>query len=232
MIQNICLPERAATSFDLGDLSAEDRKTVEDATANIKSRYKQVIDDSLEIGKHLCEVKGVLWHGQFGAWLAAEFSWTQRTAQNLMSVWLVFGDKSEIVSHLPQTTLYALASRSTPASVRSEVVEHLERGGLIQPDDIKKMITTAKQEQKKLADGTKSVDLEPDKPGATQRPGLEALDGDSEPLGRASPEVEQEVESALRLLKKRLGDDFPAFLRMADMRHVGRRLQEMAAELQ
>jgi hypothetical protein len=78
--------------------------------------------------------------------------------RNFMSVWQKFGDKSELVSHLPQTTLYAVAAKSTPETVRTDVIERFEAGKQIQPRDIKKMITTAKQAKKKPTGGTEPAD--------------------------------------------------------------------------
>ena len=77
-------------------------------------------------GKDLLAVKDRLEHGLFLKWVEAEMGMTARTAQNFMQAAAHFGSKSEIVSHLPPTTLYKLASPSTPAHVRETVLRRLD----------------------------------------------------------------------------------------------------------
>lgn len=61
---------------------------------------------------------------------------TARTAQNFMQAAAQLGAKSEIVSHLPPTTLYKLSSPSLPEPVREEIVERLESGEALSPRQI------------------------------------------------------------------------------------------------
>jgi hypothetical protein len=70
------------------------------AAERIKARMKASV---LETGRDLIAVKEQLEHGAFQEWLECEFGLTPRTAQNYMQAARVFGAKSEIVSHLPQT---------------------------------------------------------------------------------------------------------------------------------
>lgn len=78
---------------------------------------------AIEIGLELIRMKELLQHGQFISWIEAECNFTKRTANNIMQVAEIFSDKRETVSHLNTTTLYLLASPSTPASLREEVLK-------------------------------------------------------------------------------------------------------------
>lgn len=55
-------------------------------------------------------------HGQFRAWLRGEFGWSERMAQNFMSVAERFGPKTEIIADLTiqLTVVYLLAAPSVP----------------------------------------------------------------------------------------------------------------------
>lgn len=128
-----------AATFDYGALPDEVAKTATEAAADIKSRHKQTLSHMLAIGERLCHVKKILRHGQFGAWIAAEFAWTTRTAQNYMTAWEQFGDKSEIISDLPPTTVYALAAPSA-SGVREQVIAKLEAGERIEPAAVREML--------------------------------------------------------------------------------------------
>lgn len=130
--------------FNYSELPAEHAKLATDAAAAIKTSGKRMADYALTIGQKLTAVKAVLDHGQFGAWLVAEFAWTDRTARNYMTAWAAFGDKSETISNLTPTTLYTLAAPSTPMTVREQVVERLEAGERVGSATVKDMIAEAK----------------------------------------------------------------------------------------
>lgn len=91
---------------------------------HIHARLKRTAEDIIAIGQDLLEVKARLGHGSFGKWLQSEFGMTDRHALNFMRVASRFGSKSEIISDLPITVLYELASPSMPETV----VEMVEAG--------------------------------------------------------------------------------------------------------
>ena len=90
----------------------------------IRQTVKRTIEDIIAVGNDLLAVKESLDHGQFGAWIRAEFGWTDRTARNFMAVAEQFGAKSEMISDLKiaPTAAYLLASPSAPDEARQEAV--------------------------------------------------------------------------------------------------------------
>jgi hypothetical protein len=90
----------------------------------IRTRGTQTI---ISIGADLIQAKAAIGHGNFGAWLATEFGWSERSAQNYMQAAKVF-PKSATVAELPPTAVYRLAAPSTPPSVRERVISRLEAG--------------------------------------------------------------------------------------------------------
>ena len=108
-------------------LDSETRIVVQQRTSEIKALMRRTAQDIIEIGQKLIEVKTRLGHGLFGAWLHNEFEWSERTAQNFMTVAEVF--KSATVADLiPSKALYLLAAPSTPESARDEVLERAGQG--------------------------------------------------------------------------------------------------------
>src|SRR4051794_37426713 len=90
------------------DIAADARELA----ARIKERGRAAI---LDTGRDLLSIKERLGHGHFGRWLAAEFQWTERSAQRYIQAYEVFREvKSDIVSVLPATLVYQLAAPSTP----------------------------------------------------------------------------------------------------------------------
>lgn len=92
-----------------------------------KALMRRTAQDIIEIGRRLIEVKARLGHGQFGAWLATEFEWSQDTATRFMNVAARFSNIPQIAEFAP-SALYLLAAPSTPDEVREEALERAEAG--------------------------------------------------------------------------------------------------------
>lgn len=120
-------------------LAGEDPKLAEHA-AMIHRLGKRAIQDIVEIGRRLHLAKGLVGHGNWGAWLEREFGWTDDTALNFMRVWELSEDfKSRNFRDLTiaPSALYLLAKKSTPEAVRAEVIERAESGEPITFKDVK-----------------------------------------------------------------------------------------------
>ena len=63
-----------------------DAKRLQQNAEQIRMLGRRVAADIVEIGRLLSECKGKLPHGLWRRWLKAEFGWSERTAQNFMSV--------------------------------------------------------------------------------------------------------------------------------------------------
>lgn len=139
-------------------LDAKTQTVAKKAAAHISSIQQRLVADIVEIGRTLQQVKEAVGHGNFLPWLRAEFNWTDRTAQNFMSVAERFGSNPNLVSNLPLKTVYSLAAPSVPDDVRSQIVERLKGGEVLAPDAIASEIAEARkvlrrqaEEEKKLA---------------------------------------------------------------------------------
>lgn len=73
------------------------------------------------IGRELLALKDRIGHGNFTAWIEAEFGMSRHTANRFMNVAEVYGSKSSSVQHLDSTALYELAAPKTPIEVREEI---------------------------------------------------------------------------------------------------------------
>lgn len=126
-----------------------DYEQLDDAAANqakaVVERYRgRVKAYVIDTGQDLLGVKERLDHGLFQEWITSEMGLTPRTAQNFMQAATRLGHKSEIVSHLPPTTLYQLAAPSTPAPVRQQIVERIEAGEPLSPRQIESIVYEAR----------------------------------------------------------------------------------------
>ncbi len=113
-------------NYDLLETKLADK--VRSAADRIRERIKKTVEDIIEVGNALLAVKEALPHGQFLPWLKAEFGWSERSAQNFMSVAEQF--KSAKIADLPiqPSAAYLLAAPSVPDEAREKAVEKAEAG--------------------------------------------------------------------------------------------------------
>ena len=112
---------------------------------------KLVLNNSIEIGKRLCEAKEMVPHGEWGTWLERNVDYKQSTANKLMKVYEQYGAaqgelwgasaKSETFTNL--TYSQALALLAVPADEREEFVKE---------NDVANMSTRELQEAIKARD--------------------------------------------------------------------------------
>jgi hypothetical protein len=130
MLVKLPLGKNTAPIYD--SLPPEVAQTMRDTAKRIKGVVKLV---SIEIGNELRQVKAILPHGRFTAWLTAELGMSIRSAQRCM-VAAEFAGKNDKLSHLPATALQALAAPSTPTEAREEVVGLSEQRTLLKGKDV------------------------------------------------------------------------------------------------
>lgn len=136
--------------FDYAVIDEDGRDKVKEAAVRIRLRMSRTVEDIIEIGRDLIAVKKSLAHGQFERWVEAEFGMTIKTAQNFMNVTAKFGAKSETVSLLPASVLYALAAPSTDNAVVEEVIDRASNGETVTRDDVAALKAEFASERKDL----------------------------------------------------------------------------------
>jgi hypothetical protein len=82
---------------------------------HIQRLGRRALGDIIEIGRRLADAKRRLGHGKFLTWIAAEFVWSEKTAERFMSVYLLAGKFDNLSNlDLPVSACYLLAAPSTP----------------------------------------------------------------------------------------------------------------------
>ncbi len=205
VVQDQSLPD-SRTPFTYASLDAEQQKVAKDAAQFIDSRQRGMASAVLEIGQKLNEVKAALGHGLFAAWVDASFNMTMRTAQNYMQAATALGSKSETVSYLPVSTVYAIAK--APEPVRAKVIEGMATTAAPLPvEKVSALIREAKNDMKVAAiEARKTPDQKRRERLAKEKRAREIRESD---LARRKREVaaEQARVALVELLVERLGDD-------------------------
>lgn len=133
-------------NYDLLETKLADK--VRTAADRIRERVKKTVEDIIEVGDDLLAVKEALPHGQFLPWLKAEFGWSERSAQNFMSVAEQF--KSAKIAALPiqPSAAYLLAAPSVPDEAREKAVEKAEAGEEITFAAAKEIVAEARKRKR------------------------------------------------------------------------------------
>jgi hypothetical protein len=121
------MPVPTASIFDYSVVDADTASLAKAAADMIRSRTTGMVESIIATGSDLIAIKNRL-RGRFTEWLAVEFAWTDRTAQNFMRAAEAFGANPKLVSGLPPAMIYKLAAKSTAETIRGTVIDALERG--------------------------------------------------------------------------------------------------------
>ncbi len=133
-------------NYDL--LETKVAEHVRTSADRIRERVKKTVEDIIDVGNDLLTVKEALPHGQFGPWLKAEFGWSERSAQNFMSVAERF--KSAKFADLPiqPSAAYLLAAPAVPDEARQVAIEKAEAGEEITFATAKEIVAEAKKKRR------------------------------------------------------------------------------------
>jgi hypothetical protein len=140
-----------AVGFDYSPLEARVADKVRASAETIRRTVQKTIEDIIVVGQELLAVKEDVGHGRFGTWLRAEFGWTERTAQNFMSVAERFGSNTKLLSDLTiqPTAAYLLAAPSAPDEARQQAIKRAEAGEEITSSVAKKILAETRKKRPK-----------------------------------------------------------------------------------
>ena len=120
--------------------AGEDPALAEHA-AMIRKLGKRVVDDIIEIGRRLQKAKDLVGHGGWAAWLEREFDWSQDTASNFINVYMLSQQDPKFRTvrnlNLPLNALYLIARKSTPETVKNEIIERAKAGEAVTAKTVK-----------------------------------------------------------------------------------------------
>jgi len=131
--------------FDYAVLTSEVQIFIQSKTSELKSLMRRSAQDIIDIGQKLTEVKEQLGHGNFRAWLKAEFDWSVRTAARFMQVATQFKCANLAHLNIAVSALYLLAKPSTPEKARQEALELAKEGDNITHTKAKTIVSRYKE---------------------------------------------------------------------------------------
>lgn len=94
----------------------------------IRGLLKNRVENVIEIGEQLSQVKAKLDHGEFLPWIDAECGLSERSVQGFMRVSRVFGSQIRKICGFAVSALYLLAQPSTPEAAMKEALKRAQKG--------------------------------------------------------------------------------------------------------
>ena len=190
------LPDNVVPGFDYAALDPDIASEAKVAAERIRVVLSHTTAGIIAAGEQLKAIKDKLPHGRFTPWLIAEFGMSDRTARLYMNAAEWAAGKTEIVSVLQPTTVYALAAPSTPDTVKVGLLERLENSEAITDTEVKQLIAIAKAEKREAGEAKTRAEVEGKFAGRiTGKPA--PINTDHEP---AAPEVQVVTHSEVEPL--------------------------------
>lgn len=139
---------KSQPAFDYKLIDEAHRDSVQAAAISIQQLSAGVVTGIHAIGKRLLEVKHMIPHGQFVAWVEGEFGMEERAAQRYMNVAREYDDpqKRQTLSLFSPSIAYLLAAPSTPEEARAEVEQAAANGQKVTVEFAKEAIRKARPE--------------------------------------------------------------------------------------
>lgn len=114
------------------------------AAERIRSRLARTAADIIAVGEDLLLIKQAVGHGRFLS-LITEFGMSADTARRFMNVASRLGAQIPHGAGFEPTALYLLAARSTPESVRVEVLKRAQAGERVGSHVVTELLAAAKR---------------------------------------------------------------------------------------
>lgn len=171
-----------------------------------RSTAKYVLEQSIEIGRLLCEAKEAVPHGEWGHWLEENCAYSTSNANNLMRIYTEYGENEDQLSFFAENKLELYGDLNRSQAIALLALPPAERAEFVRENDVPAMsvseleakIREAKAETEaavraEMGDALKKAEAEADE--QKQRADKNAAD-----LKKAKPElkkVRQELSDAI-----------------------------------
>ncbi len=160
---------------------------------NIKDQTKFILlNNSIEIGRRLCEAKELMPHGEWGKWLEASIDYSQSTANNLMRIFEEYGADQIALFGETGAKSQALGKLSYTQAVALLAIPGEEREEFVQKNDIEKLSTRELQKVIKERDQALKQKEQAEKELADKTAEAQKLKGD---LKNAQEKAEQDLKN-------------------------------------
>ncbi len=115
------------------DVIAAEINTIKRTTA------KYVLEQSIEIGRLLCEAKEAVPHGEWGHWLEENCAYSTSNANNLMRIYTEYGEDEEQLSFFAENKLELYGDLNRSQAIALLALPPAERAEFVKENDVPAM---------------------------------------------------------------------------------------------
>lgn len=115
--------------YDYEKIPSEHRAFVQNAAADLTTKFERRRRESIGMGKALIEVRDRIGDGLFVDWLMTEFDMSKSTAYNAIAIFERFGGYPEAPKLLTDAAMLKMASPKVPETVVRTVIEEAKATG-------------------------------------------------------------------------------------------------------
>ena len=190
------------------DVIAAEINTIKRSTA------KYVLEQSIEIGRLLCEAKEAVPHGEWGHWLEEHCAYSTSNANNLMRIYTEYGESGDQLSFFAENKLELYGDLNRSQAIALLALPPTERAEFAKTNDVPSMsvseleakIREAKAETEaavraELGDALKKAEAEADEQKQRADKNAADLKKVNPELKKARKELSEAIDSAATLRK-------------------------------
>lgn len=190
------------------DVIAAEINTIKRTTA------KYVLEQSIEIGRLLCEAKEAVPHGEWGHWLEENCAYSTSNANNLMRIYTEYGESGDQLSFFAENKLELYGDLNRSQAIALLALPPTERAEFVKTNDVPAMsvseleakIKEAKAETEaavraELGDALKKAEAEADEQKRRADKNAADLKKVNPELKKARKELSEAIDSAATLRK-------------------------------
>lgn len=190
------------------DVIAAEINTIKRTTA------KYVLEQSIEIGRLLCEAKEAVPHGEWGHWLEERCAYSASNANNLMRIYTEYGESGDQLSFFAENKLELYGDLNRSQAIALLALPPTERAEFVKTNDVPSMsvseleakIKEAKAETEaavraEMGDALKKAEAEADEQKRRADKNAADLKKVNPELKKARKELSEAIDSAATLRK-------------------------------
>ena len=190
------------------DVIAAEINTIKRTTA------KYVLEQSIEIGRLLCEAKEAVPHGEWGHWLEENCAYSTSNANNLMRIYTEYGESGDQLSFFAENKLELYGDLNRSQALALLALPPTERAEFVKTNDVPAMsvseleakIREAKAETEaavraELGDALKKAEAEADEQKRRADKNAADLKKVNPELKKARKDLSEAIDSAATLRK-------------------------------
>ena len=179
-----------------------------------RSTAKYVLEQSIEIGRLLCEAKEAVPHGEWGHWLEENCAYSTSNANNLMRIYTEYGESGDQLSFFAENKLELYGDLNRSQAIALLALPPVERAEFVKTNDVPAMsvseleakIKEAKAETEaavraELGDALKKAEAEADEHKRRADKNAADLKKVNPELKKARKELSEAIDSAATLRK-------------------------------